>query len=291
MTKFELTLDTGEHEVTEKEVIKKISESFEEGEVVVDRTGEATGRTHRIYSESDVPCRIYYDFDGYEDLEYSHIERKTTHYGDEVISQPLQENFLYCTCGDLNLASPEEALEHLRNNSSTGLKTVDPQIDVSIIEEWTVMRQGKTAKTRRPEEFIHLNESSGELVTFVPVRAESNDSAIEQAFNNVMFPDEWHNSEIVHSEGDEIRVVRLTRGGSFSDIRITETETDTPSYERGMRNFSTNEIVTFVSASGTSSDDALEKARGRIHIKGDGNGEIIHQEDHIYLIRFTSSWN
>lgn len=282
MAKFVVTIETDDEGASSEEVAEMINSKISEYNV---NSGSVTRvQPHAIYSETDVPSKVYWKFDGYEDLEFAHLEKQRMDYADDVISEPLHNDWLHCTCGEINNVSPEEAIEHLEEALPTGVHSTEIKIDKTKIDDQTVVRSGETGKIRRNTEVVHFVQQKNETVTFVHVRGDSEESAVKQAHERVMFEDEWETAEIVHHEGDDIYVVRLAQSGYPDDFDVAEIGSVDISPESMKRNKSTDEFVTFVSTSASSPDDALNNISIDI-MGGNVSKEVVYRENDVYVVR------
>lgn len=285
MAKFVVTIETDDEGASPDEVADKINSRINEYNI---NSGSVTRvQPHAIYSETDVPSKVYWKFDGYEDLEFAHLEKQRSDFADNVISEPLHNDWLHCTCGEINNVSPEEAIEHLEEVLPTGVHSADIKIDKTKIDDQTVVRSGETGKTRRKTEVVHFVQQKNETVTFLHVRGDSEERAVKQAHERVMFADEWETAEVVHHEGDEIYVVRLAHSGHPDDLDVAEIGSVDISPESMVKNKLTDEFISFVSTSASSPDDALDNISNVLvgGIGGNVSKEVVYQEDNVYVVR------
>lgn len=283
MAEFVVTIETDDEDISSSEVVERIISEIDGYNINPKNVSRI--QPHVIYSFTDVPSKVYWNFDGYEDLEFAHLEKRRTSHADEVISVPLHDEWLHCTCGEINNVSPEEAIEHLEEELPTGVHRADIDIDKTKIDNQTIVRKGKTGKTRRSTEVVHFVQSRNKTVTFIQVRADSEESATTYAYEQVMFADEWEAAEVVHHEGNKIYVVRLTHSGPPDGFNEAEIGSADVAPERTTKNTLTDEFISFVSTSASSSDSALDGISLHNLRDSDVTKEVVYQEDGIYVVR------
>lgn len=290
MAKYEITIDVDNNRSEGKEeIIEQIRKSIGNALINIKEVPTVSDSNHVIYSQSDVPCKLYYSFDGFENMEFSHIERQSTHYADEVIHTPLGDGLLHCSCGELNLASEQEAIEHLKKNLPN-INISKKDIESYKIDNQTVLRRGETARGRRSEEVIYRDPATAELITFVSVREDSGTNPADKALERVMDDDEWENADSIYEEDEEIYVVRLSSGGDvLKDLTLNNDISPQHTEEVSHRNTSRDELITFVSVHSSSPDAAVEQATNLTMDPGSWTeAEIVHQENNIYVVRFSN---
>jgi hypothetical protein len=77
---------------------------------------------HKLHGFSDAHCILYYQLNNNGELEPDHVELDEDNFAGEMggnmeyFNDIIENSWLYCTCGEIQNASEDEAVAHLQEN-------------------------------------------------------------------------------------------------------------------------------------------------------------------------------